>query len=280
MDEFLVEPQWLQERLGDPGIVIIDCSWYIPEANKSARAEYEQEHIPGALFFDLDAASDQDSPYVNMLPSAENFAAVAGALGISGDTQVVVYDSSYVSARVWWMFRHFGHKKVAVLNGGWKRWKAMGLPVESGPSTPRATTVFQAKPREGEVAGWEDVLAAIQGKDVGVVDARTRERFTGEMSSGYPGVAGGHMPEAVNVPWSGLLTQKEDFTFVAPVKAREIFEAAGVNLEKPVIATCGSGVTAVILLFQLARLGKTDVTLYDGSWHEWGQRDDLPKVSV
>ena len=241
MDEFLVEPQWLQDRLGDPGIVVIDCSWYIPEAQKSARADFEQGHIPGARFFDLDAASDRDSPYVNMLPNAQSFAAVAGALGIGSDTQVVVYDSSYVSARVWWMFRHFGHGKVAVLNGGWKRWIAEDRPVETGPAAPAVAASYAATPRSSEVARWQDVLAAIEGKVVGVVDARTRERFTGEMPSGYPGVAGGHMPRAVNVPWGGMLPQNGDFTFVSPERAREILEAAGVDLGSPVIATCGSG---------------------------------------
>lgn len=280
MDEFLVEPQWLQERLGDPGIVVIDCSWYIPEAQKSARAEFERGHIPGARFFDLDAASDQDSPYVNMLPTAERFAAVAGSLGIGAETQVVVYDSSYVSARVWWMFRHFGHHKVAVLNGGWKRWSGEGRALEAGPSAPAVAAEFTATPRAGEVALWQDVLAATGSDAIGVADARTRERFTGEMPSGYPGVAGGHMPGAVNVPWGGMLPQTGDFTFIAPERAREILKSAGIDLAKPAIVTCGSGVTAAILLFQLARLGKKDVTLYDGSWHEWGQRDDLPKESV
>ena len=280
MDEFLVEPQWLQDRLGEPGIVVIDCSWYIPEAEKSAHAEFEQGHVPGARFFDLDAASDAGSPYVNMLPTAEHFAAVAGALGIGATTQVVVYDSSYVSARVWWMFRHFGHDRVAILNGGWKRWAAEGRPAEAGPEKPAQPALFTAVRRTSEVALWQDVLAATQADATAVIDARTPGRFTGEMSSGYSGVAGGHMPGAINVPWGDMLPQRDDFTFAPPQQASAIFAAAGVDLDKPIIATCGSGVTAAVLVFQLARLGKTDVSLYDGSWHEWGQRADLPKEAV
>ena len=280
MDEFLVEPGWLRDRLDDPGIVVIDCSWYIPEAMRSAREEFAQGHIPGARFFDLDAASDPDSPYVNMLPDAGRFAEVAGGLGIGDETRVVVYDSSYVSARVWWMFRHFGHRRVAVLNGGWKRWQALGLPIETGEAAEVAPARFEARPAPGGVAGWRDVQAALAGGGASVVDARTSGRFIGELPSGYPGVAGGHMPGALNVPWGGLLPQAGDFSFLPPPEARALLTGAGVDLDRPVIATCGSGVTAAILVFQMARLGKTDVTLYDGSWHEWGQRDDLPKESL
>lgn len=280
MDAFLVEPQWLQERLGDSGIVVLDCSWYIPEAGKSARDEFEQGHIPGARFFDLDRASDAGSPYVNMLPQADDFARVARELGVAGDSLVVVYDSSYVSARVWWMFRHFGHDRVRVLNGGWKRWKADGRPVETGPARPAGGTDFTARETSGGVATWREVLAALETGSAVVADARTKERFTGELPSGYPGVAGGHMPGAINVPWGRMIPQSGDFTFVAPQQAAAIFREAGVDIDRPVIATCGSGVTAAILAFQLARLGKADWTLYDGSWHEWGQRDDLPKETT
>ena len=279
MDEFLVEPDWLEARLDNRDLTVIDCSWYIPEADKDARKEFESGHIPGARFFDLDAASDAASPYANMLPSAEQFAQVVGALGIGPDTRVVVYDSSYVSARVWWMFRHFGHRQVAVLDGGMKRWSAEGHPLETGSPRVVEPASFAAKPATEGVAGYRDVLAAIEDGSATVLDARTKERFTGELPSGYPGVAGGHMPGAINLSWGNLIPQRGDFTFLDPDRVAELMQQFGVDPDKPVIATCGSGVTAAILYFQLARLGRRDVSLYDGSWHEWGQRDDLPKES-
>lgn len=277
MDSFLVEPDWLAANLGRSDVVLLDCSWYIPEADKSGRAEFEERHLPGARFFDLDAASDASSPYVNMLPSAEQFASVASELGIGAETNVVVYDSSYVSARVWWMFRHFGHDRVAILNGGIKRWQAEGRELEQGPAAAVRPATFLAKPASGDVATWQDVQIALAEGQSTVLDARTRERFTGQLPSGYPGVAGGHMPGARNLPWSRLLPQCDAYGFVPPEKTLALMSELGVDLEQPLIATCGSGVTAAILLFQLARAGKSDVRLYDGSWHEWGQRDDLPK---
>ncbi len=280
MDSFLVEPQWLEERLGDTEMVVIDCSWYIPEAGKSGHEEFVAAHIPGARFFDLDEASDPTSTYVNMLPSAGRFAETVSALGIDNHQMVVVYDSSYVSARIWWMFRLFGHDRVRILNGGWKRWLAEGRPIERGVPEPAPQTQFKATAPAGGVATWRDVAAAIETGDAVVVDARTRERFTGELPSGYPGVAGGHMPGAINIPWSTMLPQSGDFTFVEPATAEAIFRKAGVDIDKTIVSTCGSGVTAAVLVLQLARLGKINWTLYDGSWHEWGQRDDLPKQSL
>lgn len=280
MDAFLVEPQWLEERLDDPAIAILDCSWYIPEAHKSARAEFDQGHIPGARFFDLDRASDEASPYVNMLPTAERFTEVARELGIKNSSLVVVYDSSYVSARVWWMLRLFGHENVRVLNGGWKRWQAEGRPVEAGPSRSGEGSDFKACEPVGQVATWREVLGAIENGGAFIADARTTERFTGELPSGYPGVAGGHMPGAINVPWGRMIPQNGTYSFVSTEEAEAIFRDAEIDVDQPVITTCGSGVTAAILAFQLARLGKTNWKIYDGSWHEWGQRDDLPKETL
>lgn len=280
MDKFLVEPEWLAAHLDDPAVRILDCAWYVPEAGKSGAAEFFAGHIPGAHYFDLDAVSDKASPYVNMLPSPEQFAVAARALGVSAETMVVIYDSTYVSARIWWMFRLFGHEKARILNGGFRRWKAEGRPVESGDTKPLAPGDFIAASPLPEIAGWREVLDAIKSGDKAIIDARTKERFTGEMPSGYPGVAGGHMPTAINIPWSRMIRQNGDFGFATPEEARVIFKDTGVDLDRPIISTCGSGVTASILALQLMRVGKTDWKIYDGSWHEWGQRVDLPKESV
>jgi thiosulfate/3-mercaptopyruvate sulfurtransferase len=280
MDSYLVEPDLLQQRLGRPDIVVIDCSWYAPEADKSGPETFREGHIPGARYFDLDAVSDKASPYPNMLPSADRFAAVAGDLGIGNGTSVIVYDASYVSARVWWMFRLFGHDKVHILNGGWRRWKAERRPVETGDSAPVAAARFVADAPADQVAGWREVLGALQSGEVQVVDARAKERFTGELPSGYPGLPPGHMPGAVNLPWSRLIRQSGDFGFETPDAAEKILREAGVDPHRPIISSCGSGVTAAVLVFQLLRMGKENWKIYDGSWNEWGRRDDLPKESA
>lgn len=278
MSDWLVSTEWLAERLGNPDIVVLDCSWYLPEAGKHAVDDFRRNHIPGARFIDLAAVSDPESPYVNMLPSAQLWAEEIGRLGIGNDTMVVIYDAGYVSCRIWWMFRAYGHENVRILDGGWRKWVAEGRPIEAGEPAPAKPAAFVAKLREGGVASTADVLAAIESDGTTIVDARTAARFDGHEGSGYPGVASGHMPKAINTPWAKFFDAERNFAFVDAETAMRIFAEARADLTRPVITTCGSGVTASILGFMLERAGITDWRLYDGSWHEWGQRADTPKL--
>jgi thiosulfate/3-mercaptopyruvate sulfurtransferase len=274
----LVEPRELAQEQGSPDLVVLDCSWHLPESGRNGEQEFRVGHIPHARFFDLDKASDSASRYANMLPAAAQFADYVGSLGIGNRTKIVLYDSSYVSARVWWMFRYFGHDAVRILDGGWRRWKAEGRPIEEGTAAIPGLVEFTAVPRGGMVADWRNVLQNIDSNAAELVDARTAERFTGAMPSGYPGVPGGHIPGAKNLPWNKLIEQARSFRFAEPETARRLFGELGVDLTKPIITTCGSGVTAAIIGLTLERLGKRDWVLYDGSWHEWAQLPDVPKV--
>ncbi len=278
MTEFLIAPSQIGGLSEDA--VVLDCSWFAPEAGRTGRDAFREEHIPGALFFDLDAASDPASPYPNMMPPPERFAEVVGALGIDAATEVVVYDRSYVSARVWWMFWRFGHRRAAILDGGLRRWKAEGRPLESGDPRRVAAKTFRPLVPTDDIALWQDVAAALATGAAQIVDARAADRFSGALPSGYPGLASGHMPGAVNLPWTSMVRQSGDFGFVEPAEAEEIFRRAGIDPDRPVIATCGSGVTAAVLAFQLLRMGKPGWRIYDGSWNEWGRRDDLPRESL
>jgi len=280
MDAQLVSTSWLAANLAMPHLVVLDCGWHLPESGKKAQDDFIAGHIPGARFLDLDLVSDAASPYVNMLPSAVQFEARMRALGVQQNSLVVVYDAGYVSARVWWMLRVFGHDKVRIVDGGFRKWKAEGLPVETGPAAPADQGDFAARAQPGKVADWRDALAASRDGTATLVDARTAERFTGAMPSGYPGVPGGHIPQAINTPWSQFMDAAHGHVFVSAEQARDIFAKAGVDLHRPIVTTCGSGVTAAVLALMLERMGHTDVRLYDGSWHEWAQRADLPRTSV
>lgn len=277
MDRSLVTPAWLAEHLDDPGVAVLDCTWYVPEAHLSGRALFEAGHVPGARFVDLDDVSDRTSPYLNMLPSPEVFAREIGRLGIGDDTLVVVYDANYVSARLWWMFRHFGHDAVVVLDGRLERWKNEGRPLERGPARPVAPAAFHVDRVADDVVGADEVLAALRSGSATVVDMRPPGKFAGTEPTGYPGVAPGGMPGAVNLPWARLFTADAERRFIDPDAFLAALQACGVDPERPIIATCGSGVTAAILAFHLTRSGHRAWKIYDGSWHEWGQRDDLPK---
>lgn len=258
--------------MGDPSLRIVDASWHLD--NRDGRTEYEEARIPGAVFLDIDAVSDPESDLPHMLPTPADFARQAGGLGLSDADTIVVYDSLglFSSARVWWMLRHMGASDVKVLDGGLPRWRAEGLPVTMGPASPPAPAVFTARPRSGDVADLPAVLSALSG-DAQIVDARAAARFRGETAEPRPGLRSGHMPGALNLPFKDLLAENGTMRPLAELEA--LFTAAGLDLNGPIITSCGSGVTAAILTLALAELGR-DSSLYDGSWAEWGGRSETP----
>ncbi len=278
MSRFLVTPDWLKERLGAPTTKVVDGSWYLPDQNRDAKAEFLAGRVPGAVYFDIDAIADQSTDLPHMLPDEASFAAAASALGLSETDTIVVYDGMgiFSAARVWWMLRIFGASDVYVLDGGLEAWKAAGHPLESGEAAPQPAR-FSAKLDAAAAVDFETVGAALTvGSDV-LVDARSAPRFRGEAPEPRPGVRAGHMPGARNVHYGSLIDG--DGHMRAPAEIRVLFQDAGVDLARPVITTCGSGVTAATLLLALAELGKDDVRIYDGSWSDWGSRADAPVVT-
>jgi len=275
--ESLVSTEWLANEMGNCDLRIVDASNHLPIAGRDARAEYEAGHIPGAVFMDLASLIDKDSDVPSALPKAEMFASRMQKLGIGDGSRIVLYDDSDVktSGRAWYMLTMFGAQHVAILDGGLAKWKAEGRPLETGKQTLKQRH-YTAWHDEKKVRYKNDMLANIARRAEQVVDARDEGRFSGAVPDFRPGVPSGHIPGSVNVPFYELFNK--DGTFKDKEGLRDAFEAAGVDLSKPVTTTCGGGVTAAVLCFALHLLGKEeDVSLYDGSWSEWAVDPDTPK---
>ncbi|UWQ83930.1 3-mercaptopyruvate sulfurtransferase [Leisingera caerulea] len=271
----LVSTDWLAAHLKDPDLRVLDASWYLPQQGRDARAEYEAAHIPGARFFDIDEISDNRSDLPHMVPPVEKFMSKLRAMGVGDGHQVVIYDGAglFSAARVWWLFRLMGQTNVAVLDGGFPKWQAEGHPVEDLPPVIRDRHMT-VRVQNHMVRDVTQVSAAAKLGDHEIIDARSAERFRGDAPEPREGLRAGHIPGSKNVPFGQVLN--EDGTMKDPEGIRAALESAGVDLSKPAITSCGSGVTAAILSLALERTGKTDHSLYDGSWVEWGAFPTLP----
>jgi thiosulfate/3-mercaptopyruvate sulfurtransferase len=271
----LVSTEWLDAELGAPDLRILDATYFLANMGHDARAEYEAAHIPGAVFFDIDEISDRDSPLPHMLPSAHKFASRMQALGLGDGNRIVVYDNSplHSAARAWWMLRIFGAQHVALLDGGLQKWTAEGRPLAAGREQHRQGHFTASLDADAVVD--KPAMLSLAGAEV--VDARSPPRFAGAEAEPRAGLAAGHIPGSRNAPQSGFFNP--DNSWKRGDELRAVFDSAGVDLARPMVTTCGSGVTAAVVLFGAQLLGKTDVRLYDGSWSEWGADPATPKAT-
>jgi thiosulfate/3-mercaptopyruvate sulfurtransferase len=268
----LVSTSWLATELGKPDLVVFDATYYLPTENRNAAATFRDAHVPGARFFDIDAVADPDTDLPHMVPSPGRFAKLLGAMGVGGDKRVVFYDQKglFSAARGWWLMRLFGHDEAAVLDGGLAKWLREGRPTESGDPPPARPASFQPSFRAGLLRGIGDIIENRQSELV--LDARGAGRFSGTEPEVRPGLRSGHIPGARSIPYSELLNP--DQTLLPPEALRARFARAGVDGSRPLVTSCGSGVTACILTLGLAVAGLPTGAVYDGSWTEWGSRAD------
>lgn len=280
MTELLQQPlatcEWLRSNLDRNDVAVLDASFFLPADKRNAAAEYRECHIPGARFFDIDAVADRTTPLPHMLPGPADFAEAVGKLGIGNDSLVVAYDNNrfMASARLWWMFRVFGHERVLVLDGGLQRWRMLGLPVNADAVAPPPRT-FHAGFRPELVRGLPQMRRLAETHDCQLVDARSPGRFEGRDPEPRPGLKSGHIPGSRNLFFAELVdADSRLMRSVAEIAQR--FSQAGLDPAKPVVATCGTGVTAAVLALALYRLGREDAAVYDGSWSEWGGLPDTP----
>jgi thiosulfate/3-mercaptopyruvate sulfurtransferase len=276
----IVTTEWLAGLLGSPKIRVVDGSWYLPGSGRNAAAEYASGHIPGAVFFDLDATSDPATPLPHMLPTAERFAERMAALGLNDSDHIVVYDGSGVNLsapRVWWTFRTFGHDRVSLLDGGIGKWRQEGRPLEQGVAV-RAPGRFTARLDGKAVRDLASVRANLQRREEQLVDTRSARRFAGLEPEPRPGLRGGHVPGSLNLPFTDLV--RPDGTMLPQPELRQRLSQAGIDLSRPVVATCGSGTSACALVLGLHLVGHASAAVYDGAWAEWGGRADTPVESA
>lgn len=255
---------------------MLDGSWHLPTEKRDAKAEYLAEHIPGALFFDIDEFSDEKSSLPHMLPSTVKFASRMKKMGIGDGARIVVYDTTgiFSAARVWWTFRAMGHQDVAVLNGGLRKWKAEGRPLDDGPPARRSERHYSPLQNTEIIRDLDEMKALLKKSGAQIVDARPAGRFEGRDPEPRPGLRSGHIPGSKSIPSQSLLNPNG--TFKSPDELAALFKAVGIDVKRPVVTTCGSGVTASMLALALAVVGQTNAAVYDGSWAEWGQDNGLP----
>jgi thiosulfate/3-mercaptopyruvate sulfurtransferase len=271
----LVSTQWLAEHRDAPDVKVVDATWFLPTLARDARAEYAQAHIPSAVYFEIDDIADDQSALPHMLPSPVKFSSRMRKLGLGDGTRIVVYDNNRysASARAWWMLGLFGHPDVAVLDGGLAKWRAEGRPVDDRPVVPREAH-FTARQNNLLVRDLEQIRSNLVGRREQVIDARPAGRFAGTEPEPRPGLRGGHIPQSLNLPHLDLIAA--DGTLLPAAELRRRFAALGIDQRRPIVTTCGSGVTACTVALALHQLGAPDVAVYDGSWSEWGGRGDTP----